>query len=112
MVKPSKVNDLIKGTLEIIRESGIKTGEPKVIIKRKAVKAKIPTKGTATEPKVQKKVEPVKAKAVKVPDKRLTFYMNGELHLAWEQYKLNQLMAGKKVSFQGVVEDYLKKITK
>jgi len=41
---------------------------------------------------------------------RMTFYMSPGLYLRWSQYKVNQLEAGKKLTFQGVVEEYLNQI--
>ncbi len=60
----------------------------------------------ADEPATEKKA---KAKSMD-KKKRLTFYMTSEMYVAWEEYKLSQLKAGKKVSFQGVVEKHLNKI--
>ena len=57
---------------------------------------------------IQKKHDKVKRKDKKTT--RMTFYMSPGLYLRWSQYKVNQLEAGKKLTFQGVVEEYLNQI--
>ena len=54
----------------------------------------------------------------KLPDnsqkknKRMTIYMTDDMYLKWKEYELTQLKSGKKVSFQGVIESYLKRLLK
>jgi hypothetical protein len=55
------------------------------------------------KPQMRETVKPVKKT-------KLTFYMNPEMYLKWKTYELEQLQAGKKVTFQGVVEKYMNKI--
>jgi hypothetical protein len=43
-------------------------------------------------------------------NKRLTYYMTDDMYLQWKKYELKQLTAGKKISFQGVIEKYMTEI--
>jgi hypothetical protein len=61
----------------------------------------------------RKTSEPHKRSNVKTSKKKkLTFYMDSEMYLQWKEYELKELRAGKKVSFQGVVEKYMARLLK
>jgi hypothetical protein len=84
-----------------MRESGQTTNQnnvkPENSIKDKKVTSKV--------------VKPQKRQTVKTVKKtKLTFYMDPDMYLKWKTYELEQLQAGNKVSFQGVVEKYMRKI--
>jgi hypothetical protein len=57
-------------------------------------------------------IKPQKRNAVKSAKKKLTFYMDSDMYIKWKEYEFKQLQAGKKISFQGVVEKYMAKILK
>jgi hypothetical protein len=44
--------------------------------------------------------------------KRMTVYMTNDIYLKWKEYELTQLKVGKKISFQSVIESYLKRLLK
>lgn len=50
------------------------------------------------------------APKAKAKTTKLTFYMDRQTYLAWQKYKLEQLAAGNKVTFQGTVEQLLEKL--
>lgn len=61
--------------------------------------------------KTVKTVNKARPQAAGPPKKtKMTFYMTPEMYLKWKAYELAQLQSGKKVSFQGVVEKYMKRI--
>jgi hypothetical protein len=45
-------------------------------------------------------------------NKRMTIYMTDEMYLKWKEYEFTQLKLGKKISFQGTIENYLKRLLK
>jgi hypothetical protein len=48
----------------------------------------------------------------KKKNKRMTIYMTDEMYLKWKEYEFTQLKLGKKISFQGTIENYLKRLLK
>lgn len=44
--------------------------------------------------------------------RKMTVYMTDETYLKWKEYEFTQLKSGKRVSFQGVIESYLKRLLK
>lgn len=60
--------------------------------------------------KVEKKRTRTIKKEALAKTTRMTFYMTEEMYLAWQKYKLEQLSNGKKITFQGTVEQYLNRI--
>ena len=68
-------------------------------------------KADNVKPEKRKTAQTVKPKTSKpVKKTKLTFYMTPEMYLKWKEYELKQLQAGKKVTFQGVIERHMNKI--
>lgn len=55
---------------------------------------------TQTEPEAEKTGKKIK----------MTFYMTENMYLKWKEYELKQLQQGNKISFQGVIEEYMNKL--
>lgn len=69
-------------------------------------------KTKTTEDETKQNVASTSHDNIQKKNKRMTIYLTDEMYLNWKEYELIQLKAGKKVSFQGVIESYLKKLLK
>jgi len=65
-----------------------------------------------TKEELKQNITPEISDNAQKKNKRMTIYMTDEMYLKWKEYELTQLKSGKKVSFQGTIENYLKRLLK
>lgn len=103
------VDDFIQEAGETVKTEKRKSAKPSNRengnpLNHNTVKTEYHDNGLTEKRKSVKKVKALKK------NKKMTVYLNDELYLKWKGYELKQLQTGKKVSFQGVVEAYLKRL--
>jgi hypothetical protein len=81
----------------------------------KAKTEKVKNTKTAKD-ELKQNVTPKMPDDSKKKNKRMTIYitddMTDEMYLKWKEYEFTQLKLGKKISFQGTIENYLKRLLK
>lgn len=69
-------------------------------------------KPKSTEDEKKQNISSETTDSAKKKTRKMTVYMTDETYLKWKEYEFTQLKSGKKVSFQGVIENYLKRLLK